>query len=314
VADGGDGLEIIDVSNPATPTEIGQYDDGTGTAYGLSHVGDCVYLADGSDGLEIIAISNPNNPYELSEYNVGPTVYDVAVEGDLAFLAGWGDGVEIINVSSPANPTSIYSVGTFDDGGAARKIIVEGSYAYVADGLDGVEILDISIPETPVEIVQFDDGGSSFGIQLVGSYVYVADYEDGLNILQIIENTITISNPNSLSSWDTGTTQQITWASSGSTTLVDIGLFKNNSFQESIVSATENDGSYTWNVSGSLGDSDLYQIKINNSIDGTIYDFSDYFEIKTPEPPKKIPGFSITLLLIVSMTAILSIIKKKLSN
>jgi hypothetical protein len=141
--------------------------------------------------------------------------------------------------------------------------------------------------------------------------LYIADYEDGLNILQVTENTITISNPISLSSWNTDSTQQITWTSTGSTSLVDIGLYKNDIFQGIIVSGTENNGSYSWNIPSELEDSNFYQIKINNTIDGAIYDFSDYFEIKTEAEEKKIPGYSIFILLSVSFVAILIYIKRQ---
>ena len=53
VADGGDGLRIIDVSNPAIPTEVGFYDT-PGSAAGVAVAGNYAYVADGGGGLVIL--------------------------------------------------------------------------------------------------------------------------------------------------------------------------------------------------------------------------------------------------------------------
>ena len=53
VADGWDGLRIIDVSNPTAPNEVGFYDTGH-EAIGVYVSGSYAYVADGWDGLYII--------------------------------------------------------------------------------------------------------------------------------------------------------------------------------------------------------------------------------------------------------------------
>ena len=52
VADGGDGLRIIDVSVPSSPYEIGFYNTGD-TAYGVYVSGSYAYVADYEDGLRV---------------------------------------------------------------------------------------------------------------------------------------------------------------------------------------------------------------------------------------------------------------------
>src|SRR6056297_930181 len=48
VADGGDGLEVVDVSDPANPNEVGQFDDGR-YACGVYVRGGYAYVADSED-------------------------------------------------------------------------------------------------------------------------------------------------------------------------------------------------------------------------------------------------------------------------
>jgi hypothetical protein len=57
VADGSDGLRLINVSDPINPTEIGSYDTGD-YAYGLYVKYTIAYVADGSDGLRLINVSS----------------------------------------------------------------------------------------------------------------------------------------------------------------------------------------------------------------------------------------------------------------
>ncbi|MFX1298657.1 MAG: LVIVD repeat-containing protein, partial [Promethearchaeota archaeon] len=58
IADYGDGLEILNITDPTAPTEVGQFDDG-GFAIGVQVVGGLAYVADESDGLEILNITDP---------------------------------------------------------------------------------------------------------------------------------------------------------------------------------------------------------------------------------------------------------------
>ena len=61
VAGGDGGLRIIDISNPAAPTEAGFYDT-PGDARGVAVAGNYAYVADGKGGLRMIDISNPAAP------------------------------------------------------------------------------------------------------------------------------------------------------------------------------------------------------------------------------------------------------------
>ena len=61
IADGRDGLRIIDISNPEELEEVGSLDT-DGSASGVALQGDFAYIADGQGGLVIVNISNPAEP------------------------------------------------------------------------------------------------------------------------------------------------------------------------------------------------------------------------------------------------------------
>jgi hypothetical protein len=193
------GLRVIDISDPASPSQVGSYEiDG----YGVGESGDCVavsghfaYLVaqrreDGRYDLQVIDISDVINPRPVSRCDIpwgygshlaiaGNYVYVVCVGGD---TSRW---LEIIDVSDPANPRH---VGGCDTCACATAVAVAGRYAYVVSSSDGLQVIDISDPANPRRV----GGNSTFtgarwpvtlNVTVSGDKVYVAAGEDGLIIL-----------------------------------------------------------------------------------------------------------------------------------
>ena len=107
---GGGLLQVIDISNPQSPTIVGSLAD-NGSAPGFLDVfisGSYAYVV-GSGGLQVIDISDPENPR-------------FSASADIQMFAG----------------------GENDNAG----IDVKGGYAYMTDGM-GLQVVDISNPEQP---------------------------------------------------------------------------------------------------------------------------------------------------------------------
>lgn len=82
-----------------------------------------------------------------------------------------------------------------------------------------------------------------------------------------------------------------------------------------ITSDTENDGVYYWPLPSGLVNSSQYQIKIIDISNSSTYDFSDYFEIKSPpsDGPSEdgdIPGYNLYIL--IGLMGVVSIILFKM--
>lgn len=68
VADWDSGLQIIDISNPASPVPVGSYDT-PGSALDVYVLGNYAYVADGwNSGLLIIDVSDPASPVFVGSY------------------------------------------------------------------------------------------------------------------------------------------------------------------------------------------------------------------------------------------------------
>ena len=162
---GGGGIRILDISNPALPVSKGSIFDGTdGT--NLSHPtdiyvsGNYIYVTNGGSisSFEIFDISDPINIVYKGSIQDGdggaeflnPT--NVVVSGNYAYMTAYGDnGLEIVNVSDPTNPTH---AGRFDyslNFSYPYGVFVSGNYAYVTlINENALDIIDISNPSNPV--------------------------------------------------------------------------------------------------------------------------------------------------------------------
>ncbi len=124
-----------------------------------------------------------------------------------------------------------------------------------------------------------------------------------------IPESLTITNPDSSSSWEVGTSHYINWNSTGNIYFINIELYKGSIFEMVIYSSKINNGEYRWKIPSNFNASDDYQIKISDLYNSTTFDFSDYFEIKSPSRASRIPGYNVFI--IIGALSLLSIILVK---
>jgi hypothetical protein len=209
------GLRVVDVSDPASPTETTSYDT-PGAAKGLLRVGSEVFVADDSS-LQILDVSSAP-PAFVADYACGP-VGDVAVAGHYAYVAE-SKGISVIDIATPARPRWImreaqsnpqavvvsgnylYSAGvsfTIDDisdpaspvqvhsstavGGS--DLALAGGVAYVTGTAAGLYVYDISTPASASRIATLDTPGFARAVALSGSIAYVADDSEGLQVVDV---------------------------------------------------------------------------------------------------------------------------------
>ncbi len=85
--------------------------------------------------------------------------------------------------------------------------------------------------------------------------------------------------PSSSSNYQTGSDHIIEWSTQGSVGNLKIELFKGSSLYTTIHSSTANDGQETWIVPGTCPEASDYRIKITDTSDPNVYDYSSYFTI-----------------------------------
>lgn len=150
----GEGFDIIDVSDPASPVVLfsGRNDL---FIQDIQSVGNTLYCANASgngQGLVIFDITNPASPTEIgshSSFNL-LTSYSLVAEGNHAYVASqFSNLVVVLDVSNPAVPSEVATFSSQSPISQIRDVTVVGSKLYVSWLSGGFEIHDITNAASP---------------------------------------------------------------------------------------------------------------------------------------------------------------------
>jgi len=165
----GFGLEVLDVSDPRSPTLAYTLDD-VSLYQNSAASGSLMYLVD-SDEFSIFDISNPSEMNLVGSVAMGfprGEYRDVHIADGRAYLSTDGS-VEVIDIADPANPTYLGTYSILN----ARKAETIGDIGYVAS-FSGLHILDVSEPGSP-EVGFVATVGSARSVVVEQGLAYIAD-------------------------------------------------------------------------------------------------------------------------------------------
>nr|WP_320161589.1 PGF-pre-PGF domain-containing protein [uncultured Methanoregula sp.] len=161
-------LEIVNVTDPVSPTHKGKITNGDGGAallgaYSVFVSGNYAYVASqNSNALEIVDVTDPASPTHKGKITNGgivalDTPTSVYVSGNYAYVTSQSsNALEIVNVTDPASPTHAGKIVQGSGGQAPfvdqpMFVYVSGNYAYVASyGNFCIEVVDVTDPANPV--------------------------------------------------------------------------------------------------------------------------------------------------------------------
>lgn len=174
-------LVTLDISDPSSPTLVGQTSPLPDFVRGVYVSGDYAYVANEESGLCIVDVSNPATPEDVGAYDTPGWAKEVTVADGYAYIADDLHGLQVIDVSDPTNPSwvSSYTIQHRVNG-----VAVSGNYAYVAGGPnwngsqyvgDGLHVLDISNPEDLWEVGFFPASYSAEHVVVAGNLAYITE-------------------------------------------------------------------------------------------------------------------------------------------
>jgi hypothetical protein len=186
----GEGLTILDITDPPTPVWISHYYVGYGAREIAVH-GSYAYAVNYyQKGLDVLDVSDPTDPQWLSFCPSPEAPRNVALDWPYAYLADMDGGLRIINVSNPQEP---FEAAFFDPGPyilAVSDVALDSTLAYLAGGSAGLAVVDVSNPLRPRRV------GGVYGVQpylikVIGSYAYTAEASaspfDGMRIFSLAD-------------------------------------------------------------------------------------------------------------------------------
>jgi len=224
VATEDDGFEIIDISNPSSPSSIGTCNDDStcgatklngATNVAIATINDTTYavtVSFGDSAISIFDISTPSSPTQEDEITDSSEVklsepYGLALAEfggkTYAVVASNGNnGISVIDISTPSSMT--YKGHIIDDStrelngpvSVAIATINDTTYAVVTAGGDhGIAIIDISTdPTSPSYVGEMEDNAdkelnSPNGVAITTidglTYAVVVGKDDGIAIIDI---------------------------------------------------------------------------------------------------------------------------------
>jgi hypothetical protein len=156
VADEPRGLEILDVSSPTQPKQLGfiTWDPVYAHAEVVRTEAGFVYVAAGEYGLSVIDARTPSSPVIAAEYKPGPYSFaeGLAVKNWRVYLAigdeddGSQNGLHILDVRNPYAP-QLLSSSTYAEW--TEGVILYSETAFVANPWTGVRAYVVSEPTQP---------------------------------------------------------------------------------------------------------------------------------------------------------------------
>ena len=182
VLSSGQGLLVLDISDPSAPVEIGS--DGNYTEYNVVAPPDTFYIYIAAHDFFIIEnCSIPALPYYDQRIPTPGIARGIFVSDSLAYLTCEQMGLYIYYAVRPDSEVPL--LGSIDTPSNARDVYVDGDYAYVADGRAGLVIIDVSDPENPKISSVYDTPDYANDIFISDNCAYVADGKGGLQIVDV---------------------------------------------------------------------------------------------------------------------------------
>ncbi len=167
-------LMVYDITNPATPKLVGQYNEQDEIR--IIEVSDnYAYLLNHEKNYFILDVSNPADPKLVGQYALNDYITSLDVSGQYLYLTASVDyetgSLIVIDISDPKSPII---VGQYSSTYYIHDVAVSGQYAYLANDKNGLIILDISDPTLPQLVGKCSEPGSNIDQVIVsGEYAYV---------------------------------------------------------------------------------------------------------------------------------------------
>jgi hypothetical protein len=180
VADGANGLSILNISNINNRTILGQFEI-EGPAENIIVMNDRIYLT-ADNFLYLIDSSDLSNPEEISHYNTTGIISDIDVKNEIVYLTDDEQGLTILDTSSDI----LIKIGDFNIVNASfQSVSIENEVAFVATRNQGFIILNVSQPNLPQILGECNLTGSLNTVNTNGTVAFISAEDQGFHLVNI---------------------------------------------------------------------------------------------------------------------------------
>ena len=180
------GMAVIDITDPAIPTQLGRYEP-PGHPYNRFYrgavEGDLALGGGREDLLSVMDLSGGGNPVLATVHGTpGQTFEGVTLRDGIGYACRHGDGLEIIDFTQKNNPVTLGEVLSLSN---AWDVVLQGHIAYVADGIGGLAVINVANPTAPVHLLSLPTSGSANDVVVNGNVAVVCCGSAGIDIFTL---------------------------------------------------------------------------------------------------------------------------------
>ncbi len=194
---GGGGIQIVDISDPTTPTLVDTYLTTVSTSHNIfgDPARNLLYVVGGNagvGGLQILDVSNPVAPVEIGSWQ-GQYIHDMSTEGNLAYISMINVGrFRMLDLTDPTSPGSFGRVFG-DPSSHACWPIGDGVHVALTQETSGghVKIVSVAEPDT-IRLVDEDapaPGESAHNVHVQGDQMFISWYTRGTRVYDVSDPT-----------------------------------------------------------------------------------------------------------------------------
>jgi choice-of-anchor B domain-containing protein len=193
-------VQILSLSNPAMPVEIGNLGGGLGTdAHDVFAQDSVLYVAEGINGsIGIFNVQNPANPVLLQRLIIPSAgyVHNVwASEDNNSMITTEETAGKTVKIWDIRDLNNISLLSEYlGESELVHNAMIKGNYAYMSHYESGLKIIEISDPRSPIEVGSYDtfpasnnpDFNGSWGVYpfTLDNMVFMGDRQTGLYVLK----------------------------------------------------------------------------------------------------------------------------------
>lgn len=182
------GMSIVDISDPANPVNIGNYDDTEGTFFFANSIelyGPCAYYSDDTSNLRVLDVTDSTNPTLVRNYSCVSSIQALMIRQD-TLCVGTSDDFQLLDVSTPTDPTLVGSVPLSS---SCVDFDFLGDLACVAEFDGTVEVIDISTPSSPIVLGSLMLSPGPNDVQNINGTILIATDHDGIAAIDLSSRT-----------------------------------------------------------------------------------------------------------------------------
>ena len=173
------GIGFVDLTDPASPTTLGELEHPAGAWYVVKH-GPWVYASTFDSALLVVDASEPSAPVLVHELRDLPCRH-LTAEGDRLYLAS-GSTVTVLDITDRAAPVQL---GQWTEGVGLHDMAVQGGLVYLASEIDALTVVDATDGSAPVtlstwNLPHLDD---SDRVANYGQTVFVGVWDGGVTMV-----------------------------------------------------------------------------------------------------------------------------------